>query len=107
MMFQKFRKKILCFALTFSVMAWLCPDLHVSATSANHTHVWGSHEWVECVLFVDHYYDYYPPYEEGGHIFIDREITEWCRFYKQCYCGQRGEYREGGRTRVIRVLIKE
>ena len=101
---SKFKKNLLCLTLVLSISGWLCPNLQVSAASAAHTHEWGSHEWVESVIFVDRSVDLFT-YKENGHTFVIREVTEWCRFFRECYCGERGMYREGGRTRTIRVLI--
>ena len=103
-MMARIKKYLLSLTLALSILGWMSPELHASAAPANHVHEWGSYEWVECVLWVFNSTPYFT-YEADGRTYEVREVTEWCRFYRECYCGQRGMYREGGRTRIIRVLI--
>lgn len=34
------------------------------------------------------------------------EVHEWCKFYRECYCGARS-YRDGGRTRIRTILLTQ
>ena len=101
----RIKKYLLSLTLALSILGWMSPELHASAAPANHVHEWGSYEWVESIIF-EFDSEYLYTYEKDGHIFSDYIVTEWCRFYRECYCGLRGEYREGGRTRTKTVFVE-
>ena len=86
---------VMLFGATFNVLA---------ASSTTHEHSYGSTERVERVLYT---VDVVPlfRYEKDGRTYEVRRVSEWCLFYKECYCGYRGCYREGGRSRDIDVLL--
>lgn len=86
---------VMMFGGTFSAMA---------ATGDTHEHSYRSTEMVERVIRTESVVTLFT-YEKDGRTYEVRRVTEWCLFYRECYCGFRGCYREGGRTRDIDVLL--
>ncbi len=96
-------KVIISMALLITMM--LGGTVKVWAASAEaHEHSYGSYEYVERVIFTDNVVSLFT-YERDGHTYEVQRVTEWCLFYRECYCGARGCYREGGRTYDREVLI--
>lgn len=100
----KFKKYLLSLTLAFSILGWMCPDLQVSAAPAGHVHEWGSYFHVECVLQTEVISNEYI-YVKDGRIYQVQKITEKCRIYKECYCGQRGKYDTEWRPNIREILI--
>ena len=94
---------VLCYAV-ICMIGVLCFGNIVFAAESAHVHEYGSMEMVERVYFVDSVIVLLT-YEKDGHTYEYQQVTEWCKFYRECYCGARGQYRDGGRTYTRDVMI--
>ena len=90
------KKTVKYLGMLMLVILVMCSSLQVFA--ATHVHEWGSHESIERVYFVESDKVLFTYKDADGHTYEVHRIIEYCKFYKSCYCGARGQCRDGGRT---------
>ena len=99
------KKGVVGLVLVFSlILGNSVASLAAVSAGQDHDHEFGSFSSVERVIWeeiADHFY--YTG--SNGRTYDYQTVRQWCLWYYECYCGERGNYYEGGRTIHRDVLV--